>query len=83
LLDAVSVLESNCRNARDVLQHTWYVLTRLFFEFFSKKKNAVPTTNLKRLVDAFDTTEDPTLQLKRLSVKSGAKGMVALSLSHG
>jgi hypothetical protein len=75
LLDAIGVLEFNCRNARDVLQCTQHVLTRLFFEFFPKKKKSdVPTTNLKRLVDVFDTIEDPTLQLKRLSVKRGAKG---------
>jgi hypothetical protein len=37
----------------------------LFFEFFLKKKNDAPTTNLKRLVGAFDTIEDPMLQLKR------------------
>jgi hypothetical protein len=83
LLDDVGVLESNCRNARDILQRTRHVLTRLFFEFFPKKKNDVPTTNLKRLVDAFDTIEDPTLQMKRLLVKRGAEGTVALSLSHG
>jgi hypothetical protein len=59
------------------------VLTRLLFEFFPKKKDDVATTNLKRLVDAFDTIKDPTLQLKRLSVKRGAEGMVAVSLSHG
>jgi hypothetical protein len=59
------------------------VLTRLFFKFFPKKKNDVPTTNLKRLVDVFDTIKDPTLKLKRLSVKRGAERTVALSLSHG
>jgi hypothetical protein len=74
LLDVVGVLEFNCRNARDVLQRTRHVLMRLFFDFFLKKKSDVPTTNLKRLVDAFDTIEDPTLQLKRLSVKRGVKG---------
>jgi hypothetical protein len=61
LLDADGVLESNCRNARDVLQRTRHMLTRLFFEFYPKKKNDVLTTILKRLVDAFDTTKDPTL----------------------
>jgi hypothetical protein len=64
-------------------EHTRHVLTHLFFEFFPQKKDDVPTTNLKRLVDAFDTIKDPTLQLKWLSVKRGAKGTMALSLSHG
>jgi hypothetical protein len=58
-------------------------LTWLFFEFFLKKKGDPQITNLKRLVDAFDTVEDPTLQLKRLSVKRGAEGTMALLLSHG
>jgi hypothetical protein len=83
LVDVVGVLECNCKNARDVLQHTRHVLTHLFFEFFLQKKDDMPTTNLKRLVDAFDTIKDPTLQLKWLSVKRGAKGTMALSLSHG
>jgi hypothetical protein len=83
LLDAEGFLESNCRNARYVLQRTRHMLTRFFFEFYLKKKNDVLTTILKRLVDAFDTTKDPMLQLKRLSVKRGAEGTVALSLSHG
>jgi hypothetical protein len=83
LVDAVGVLECNCRNAWDVLQRTQHVLMRLFFEFFPKKKDDMPTTNLKRLVKAFDTIKDPMLQLKRLSVKRGAEGTMALSLSHG
>jgi hypothetical protein len=57
LLDAVGVLGSTCRNARDVLQCTRHVLTCLSFEFFLKNKNDAPTTNLKRLVDAFDTMD--------------------------
>jgi hypothetical protein len=83
LVDAVGVLECNCRNAWDVLQRTRHVLTRLFFEFFPKKKDDMPTMNLKRLVKAFDTIKDPMLQLKRLSMKRGAEGTMALSLSHG
>jgi hypothetical protein len=35
------------------------------------------------LVEAFDTLEDPTLQLKLSSVKRGAEGTVALALYHG
>jgi hypothetical protein len=59
------------------------VLTHLFFEFFPKKKNDIPTENLRKLVEAFDTLEDPTLQLKRSSVKREAEATVALTLSHG
>jgi hypothetical protein len=59
------------------------VFTRLSFDFFPKKKGKPPVKNLKKLVDAFDTVEYPTRQLKRLSVKRGAEGTMALSLSHG
>jgi hypothetical protein len=38
---------------------------------------------LGKLAKAFDTTEDPTLQLKGLSLKRGAEGAIALSLAHG
>jgi hypothetical protein len=38
---------------------------------------------LSDLAKSFDTTEDPTLQLKGLSIKRGAKGAIALSLAHG
>jgi hypothetical protein len=37
LLDAIAMLESNCRNARNVLQKTRHVLTRLFPELFKKE----------------------------------------------
>jgi hypothetical protein len=39
--------------------------------------------NLDKLAKAFDTTEDPTLQLKGLSLKRGVEGDIALSFAHG
>jgi hypothetical protein len=48
-----------------------------------KKKVEVPKDNLGILAKAFDMTEDPTLQLKGLSIKRGAEGAIALSLAHG
>jgi hypothetical protein len=48
-----------------------------------KKKEEVPKDNLEKLAKAFDTTEDPTLQLKGLSLKCGAEGAIALSYAHG
>jgi hypothetical protein len=48
-----------------------------------KKRATVPKDNLTELVKSFDTTEDPTLQLKGLSIKRGANGAIALSLAHG
>jgi hypothetical protein len=58
-------------------------LTRLFFEFFPNRKGKPLVKNQKKLVDVFDTVEDPTRQLKRLSVKRGAEGTMTLSSSHG
>jgi hypothetical protein len=48
-----------------------------------KKRAAVPKDNLSNLAKSFDTTEDPTLQLKGLSIKRGTEGAIALSLAHG
>jgi hypothetical protein len=39
--------------------------------------------DLKKLAKAFDTTDDPVLQLKGLSLKRGAKGAITLSYAHG
>jgi hypothetical protein len=48
-----------------------------------KRRAAVPKDNLSDLAKSFDTTKDPTLQLKGLSIKRGAEGAIALSLAHG
>jgi hypothetical protein len=48
-----------------------------------KKRAAVLKDNLSNLAKSFNTTEDPTLQLKGLSIKRGAEGAIALSLAHG
>jgi hypothetical protein len=61
LLDTVGVLESNWRNVRNVLQQNRHVLPRLFVGLFLKKKNDMPVDNLRNLVEAFDTLEDPIL----------------------
>jgi hypothetical protein len=58
------------------------VLTLLYVEFFPKKKKDMPTGNLIKLVEAFDTLEDPTLQLKRSPVRRGVEATVALALCH-
>jgi hypothetical protein len=59
------------------------VLSRLFVGLWPKKKAEVPKDNLGKLAKAFDITEDPTLQLKGLSLKRGAEGAIALSFAHG
>jgi hypothetical protein len=43
----------------------------------------MPKGNLTELAKSFDTVEEPTLQLKALSIKRGAEGAIALSLAHG
>jgi hypothetical protein len=59
------------------------VLPRLFLGLFPKKKKDMPVGNLRNLVDAFDTLEDPVLQLKLSSVRKGVEGTIALTQSHG
>jgi hypothetical protein len=61
LLDVVGLLESNFRIFKSVLQHTRHVLPRLFAGLFPKKRKEMPTSNLRKLVEAFDTLKDPTL----------------------
>jgi hypothetical protein len=83
LLDSVDVLESNWRIVRDILQRTRHVLPRMFVELFPKKKDELPVGNLRKLVEAFDTLEDPVLQMKLSSVKQGVEGTITLTQSHG
>jgi hypothetical protein len=59
------------------------VLSRLFVGLWPKKRAAIPKDNLTELAKSFNTTEDPTLQLKGQSIKRGAKGAIAFSLAHG
>jgi hypothetical protein len=40
---------------------------------FTKKKNEIPAGNLRKLVKAFNTIEDPVLAMKITSVKRGVK----------
>jgi hypothetical protein len=55
----------------------------MFVGLWPKKKVEIPKDDLKKLAKAFDTTEDPILQLKGLSLKRGAEGAIALSYAHG
>jgi hypothetical protein len=43
----------------------------------------VPDNDLKKLAKAFDTTDDPILLMKGLSLKRGAEGAITLSYAHG
>jgi hypothetical protein len=45
------------------------VLTRIFVGLWPKQKADIQKGDVKKLAKAFDTTEDPILQLKGLSLK--------------
>jgi hypothetical protein len=83
LLTAVNLLEANWISIQETFELVSRVLSRLFVGLWPKKKTEVPKDNLEKLDKAFDTTEDPTLQLKGLSLKRGAEGAIALSFAHG
>jgi hypothetical protein len=83
LLTAVNLLEANWISIQETFELVSHVLSRLFVGLWLKKKAEVPKDNLENLAKAFDTTEDPTLQLKGLSLKRGAEGAIALSFVHG
>jgi hypothetical protein len=83
LMVAVNLLESNGIFVREILELTGRVLTWMFIRLWPKKRADVPTADLKKLVAAFDTVEDPILLMKSRSVKRGAEGAIALAYSHG
>jgi hypothetical protein len=76
-------MELNWRNVRNVLQQTRHVFPHLFVGLFPKKKKDMPIGNFRNLVEAFDTLEDPVLQLKLSSVRRGVEEMITLTQSHG
>jgi hypothetical protein len=82
-MDAVNLLEENWISIQETFELVSRVLLRLFAGLWPKKRAIVPKDNLTELAKSFDTTEDPTLQLKGLSIKRGAEGAIALSLAHG
>jgi hypothetical protein len=83
LMTAVNLLEANWISIHETFELVSRVLSRLFVGLWPKKKAEVPKVNLEKLAKAFDTTEDPTLQLKGLSLKRGVEGAIALSYAHG
>jgi hypothetical protein len=83
LMTAVNLLEENWISIQETFELVSRVLSRLFVGLWPKKRAAVPKDNLSTLAKSFDTTEDPTLQLKGLSIKRGAEGAIAFSCVHG
>jgi hypothetical protein len=80
---AVNLLEANWISIQEILELVNRVLTRMFVGLWPKQKAEVPNNDLKKLAEAFDTTDDPVLQLKVLSLKRGAEGAIAFSYAHG
>jgi hypothetical protein len=82
-MTTVNLLEENWISIQEIFELVSRVLTRMFIGLWPKKKAEVPKDDLKKLAKAFDTTEDPILQLKGLSLKRGVEGAIALSYAHG
>jgi hypothetical protein len=82
-MTAVNLLEANWISVQEIFELVSRVLTRMFVGLWPKQKAEVPNNDLKKLAEAFDTTDDPVLQLKGLSLKRGAEGAIAFSYAHG
>jgi hypothetical protein len=82
-MTAVNLLKANWISIQEIFELVSRVLTRMFVGLWPKQKAEVPNNDLKKLAQAFDTTDDPVLQLKGLSLKRGAEGAIALSYAHG
>jgi hypothetical protein len=80
---AVSLLEANWISVREIFELVNRVLTWIFVGLWPKQKAEVPDNDVKRLAQAFDTTDDPIRHMKGLSLKRGAEGSIALSYVPG
>jgi hypothetical protein len=80
---AVSLLEANWISVQEIFELVNRVLARIFVGLWPKQKAKVPNNDVKKVTQAFDTTKDPILQMKHLSLKRGAEGAIAFSYAHG
>jgi hypothetical protein len=83
LMAAVSLLEANWISVQEIFELVNRVLTRMFVGLWPKQKAELPNNDVKKLAQAFNTTDDPILQMKGLSLKRGAEGAIAFSYAHG
>jgi hypothetical protein len=60
----VNLLEANWISIQEIFELVGRILTRMFIGLWPKKKAEAPKDDLKKLAQAFDTTEDPILQLR-------------------
>jgi hypothetical protein len=79
----VSLLEANWISVQEIFELVNRVLTWIFVGLWPKQKAEVPNNDVKKLAQAFTTTDDPILQMKGLSLKQGAEGAIAFSYAHG
>jgi hypothetical protein len=77
------LLKANWKSIQDIFELVNRVLTRIFAGLWPKQKAEMPHNDVKKLAQAFDTTDDPILQMKGLSLKRGAEGAIAFSYAHG
>jgi hypothetical protein len=82
-MTAVNLLEANWISIQEIFELVGRILTRMFIGLWPKQKAEVSNNDVKKLAKAFDTTDDPVLQLKGLSLKRGVEGAIALSYAHG
>jgi hypothetical protein len=59
------------------------VLTWISIGLWPKQRADIENSDLKKLVKAFDTPEDPIFLSKGRSVKRGVEGAIALAYAHG
>jgi hypothetical protein len=83
LMATVSLLETNWISVQEIFELVNRIHTRIFVGLWPNQKAEEPDNDLKKLAQAFDTTKDPILLMKGLSLKRGAKGAIALSYAHG
>jgi hypothetical protein len=60
-MTAVNLLEANWISIKKIFELASRVLTQMFIGLWPKKKAEAPKDDLKKLAQAFDTTEDPIL----------------------
>jgi hypothetical protein len=80
---AVSLLEVNWVSIQGIFELASRVLTQISIGLWPKQRADIENSDLKKLVKAFDTPEDPIFLLKGRSVKWGAEGAIALAYAHG
>jgi hypothetical protein len=56
---------------------------RIFIGLWPKQRAEMPDNDLRKLVKAFDTSNNPILLMKGRSVKRGVEGAIALAYAHG